>query len=228
MSIFTHMRYSKWITYCVAGAFLLLVACTDQEKQEENLTVGEKIARAHGFDQFGSINKLSYRFNVQRDTLVFGRDWQWWPKTGDVIYSRGSETVSFNQFQVDNEETKMIDQRFINDKYWLLFPFQLVWDADVSYVQKEDAEAPISGERMHHVVVSYSANGGYTPGDVYELFCDESWVIREWIFRRGGDPEPTIACTWENYVEFNGVKIATEHRNADESFRLFFTGLSIE
>lgn len=222
------MRLTKPQLLVLVLCILLLGSCTSTKDETTNLTVGEKIAKAHGIDQFPEINKMTYRFNVQRDTLLFGRDWQWWPKTGEVVYSRGADTVRFNQFQVESDDIKKTDQSFINDKYWLLFPFQLVWDADVSYIEKEDTSAPISGIKMHHVIVAYTQNGGYTPGDVYELFCDDNWIIQEWVFRRGGQEEPTIICTWEGYEDFNGVKIATEHRNEDGSFRLFFSGLAVE
>ena len=203
-----------------------VVSCTPSE--EQNLTVGERIAKAHGFDSFSDVTELKYTFNVQRDTLLFGRSWQWEPQSGDIVYSRDEERIEFNQFSDMDDEMKRIDHRFINDKYWLLFPFQLVWDTDVSYIQEENKPAPISGEVSHHVIVSYSANGGYTPGDVYELFCDDDWIIREWIFRRGGEAEPSIICTWEGYQEMNGMMIATDHRNQDGSFRLFFTGLEVK
>lgn len=203
------------------------VSCASPKEKESELTVAEKIANAHGLDAFYEINHLHYRFNVQRDTIYFGRSWDWSPKSGEVAFY-GSDTIHFNQHQVEVDSIKKIDQSFINDKYWLLFPFQLVWDTDVSYEQQEDKKGPISGEEFKHVVVTYTKDGGYTPGDVYELFCDDDWIIREWIFRRGGNMDPTIVTTWEDYQDFNGVKIATNHLNADGSFRLWFSDINVQ
>lgn len=214
-------------TGLILSVLWLAIACTGEETQE-NLTVGEKIAKAHGFDSFNKISMMEYTFNVQRDTLFFNRSWEWNINSGEIVYSRNDERVVFNQKEDKVDEIKTVDQRFINDKYWLLFPYHLVWDSDVSYVQEADKPAPISGKNMHHVVVSYAANGGYTPGDVYELYCDDDWIIREWVFRRGGEPEPTITCTWEGYEDLKGLKIATDHKNADGSFRLYFTNLKVE
>lgn len=211
-------------------AFLLVVSiaisCTPEKKESVELTIGEKIANAHGIEAFSTLNMLNYRFNVQRDTVYFGRSWQWSPKSGDVIFY-GNDTIAFNQHSVEEEVIKKVDQSFINDKYWLIFPFQLVWDSDVSLEQKEDKKAPISGQSYRHVIVSY-AQGGYTPGDVYELFCDEDWMIKEWIFRKQGAVEPTIITTWQDYQDFNGVKIATNHLNADGNFRLWFSELNLK
>jgi hypothetical protein len=203
------------------------MGCSSSEEQNDNLTIAEKIAKAHGLEAFSRLSQLHYRFNVQRDTIYFGRSWQWSPKSGEVVFY-GSDTVSFNQHLVEEESIKKIDQSFINDKYWLLFPFQLVWDTDVSFEQKDNKIGPITGQEFKHVVVTYTKDGGYTPGDVYELFCDEDWLIREWIFRRGGNVDPTIITTWEGYQDFNGIKIATNHVNADGSFRLWFSDINIQ
>ena len=217
-------------TYIIglASLIVLTAGCSSTQEQEAGKTVAEKIADAYGIDSFYKITQLNYRFNMQRDTIYFGRTWKWSPQSGEVAYFKGRDTIRYNQHRVEEESLKKTDQSFINDKYWLLFPFQLVWDTDVSWVQQEDKQGPISGETYKHVVVSYTKDGGYTPGDVYELFLDDDWIIREWIFRRSGNMDPTVITTWEAYREFNGVKIATNHLNADGSFRLWFSEVSVE
>jgi signal peptidase I len=222
------MKTSTPSLIALVFVIVLSAGCSVTQEQETEKTVAEKIAEAYGIDNFYKLTQLNYRFNVQRDTIYFGRSWQWRPQSGEVLAIKGKDTIRYNQHRVEEESAKKTDQSFINDKYWLLFPFQMVWDTDVSWEQKEDKAGPISGSTYRHVVVTYTKDGGYTPGDVYELFLDDDWIIREWIFRRGGTIDPTIVTTWEGYQNFNGVKIATNHLNADGSFRLWFSEISVE
>jgi len=214
----------KSLTPMLAVLGLVMACNVPATETTHELTPTEKIARAYGIDKFDNMGELDYTFNVQRDTILSGRSWRWRPSSGEVVSISNGDTVSYNNANV-GEDLKQVDHRFINDKYWLLFPFQLVWDSDMSFKLTEKQEAPISGKPMNHLVVTYGSEGGYTPGDVYELFLDDNWLIREWVFRKGGSEEPSLVTTWENYKDFDGIKIALDHYSKDRGFRLFFTNV---
>lgn len=204
-----------------------LFACsTKNVKQEEGkpLSDVEKIARAHGIENFNSINFLQYTFNVQRDTVVHGRTWNWQPKTGQIVYINEGDSSQFFANDVD-KVLQPTHHRFINDKYWLLFPFQLVWDSNINATNLGETIAPISKRKLTKITIQYGNEGGYTPGDVYDIFVDSDWIIREWVFRKGGQPEPSLTTTWEGYENMHGMLIATDHRSRDNNFRIFFTDL---
>jgi hypothetical protein len=203
------------------------MGCSSSEEQNDNLTIAEKIAKAHGLEAFSRLSQLHYRFNVQRDTIYFGRSWQWSPKSGEVVFY-GSDTVSFNQHLVEEESIKKIDQSFINDKYWLLFPFQLVWDSNVTFTNMGAQKAPLSGNQLTKLIVLYGDDGGYTPGDAYDLYLDENWIIREWEFRKSGKESPGSMISWESYADFNGIKVATDHYNNNSGLRIFFSNIKFE
>ncbi|MFD2516582.1 hypothetical protein [Salinimicrobium flavum] len=206
-------------------AFLLLIITSCAEKEEKSVV--EKIAEAHGLDQFEEIEELRFTFNVKvNDSLRTSRAWTWNPKTNMVTLTTPDSTVTYNH-KTEASENQQTDQRFINDQYWLLFPFHLVWD-EMDWEHTEEATAPISGDSMQKVTVTYPDGAGYTPGDVYEIYFGDDHIIREWIYRSGGSTENLFPATWEGYKEFNGLYISTMHRNADGSFELFFTEVSIE
>jgi hypothetical protein len=125
------------------------------------------------------------------------------------------------------EELPTIDGGFINDKYWLMFPFQLVWDTGYTYTIMENIPAPISGQSSTQLTIVYNQEDGYTPGDAYDLFLDENYLIKEWVFRKGNGIEGR-PLTWENEKDFNGVKFATEHKNDDSIKFIWFTGIEVE
>jgi hypothetical protein len=53
-------------------------------------------------------------------------------------------------------------------------------------------------------------------------------MVREWVYHRKASAEPTLMTTWEDYQDFEGLKIAKDHRSKDGKFRLYFTDVRVE
>lgn len=218
-------------TFLAVLIMFSLAACKNESEKKtsepaKELSIVEKIARANGLDNFDNLNELHFTFNVKvNDSLRTSRQWIWKTKTNEVTLTTKDSTVTYNH-KTEAEDHKWVDQRFINDQYWLLFPFHLVWD-DMDYKYTETATAPVSGETMQKVTITYPPTAGYTPGDMYEVYFGGEYMIREWVYMSGGNTENPFAATWENYKDFNGIKIATRHKNKDGSFELYFDGIEV-
>ena len=52
--------------------------------------------------------------------------------------------------------------------------------------------------------------------------------MREWVFRKGNSAEPTMTTTFENYEDFNGLKIAKDHKMAEGEFNLYFSNIKVK
>ncbi|WP_372937336.1 hypothetical protein [Seonamhaeicola sp.] len=185
-------------------AFILLILGFSCQKEP---TVTQKIAKAHGFENWDKVTNMSFTFGEKRS-------WKWSVKTNDIILTTKEDTISYNQTLVDSTSLTA-DRAFINDKFWLLIPFQLVWDKTASISQMVKETSPINKTIMNKITITYPNNGGYTPGDAYDIFFDDDYIIREWIFRRGNTKEPSLINTFENYQNFNGIKIALNHKTLD-------------
>jgi hypothetical protein len=209
----------------------LIFGCSNKNYdnvETKSLSDIEKVAKAYGFENFNKIKQLQYTFNVARyDTLLVARSWLWNKETGDITMINNQDTVTYRQANI-TDELKKADHRFINDKYWLLFPFQLIWDSNMSYKNMGSQKAPISGNQLIKLTVQYGDDGGYTPGDAYDLYLDKDWIIREWEFRKTNKEAPGSAITWEGYTIFNGITVATEHNNKDSGLRIYFTDVKFE
>ncbi|WP_295180656.1 hypothetical protein [uncultured Christiangramia sp.] len=214
-------------------AGIALISCNEDRKKEvtpeenPNLEVHEKIAMVNGFEEFDSIKKIKFTFNVKvNDSIRSERRWNWNVGTNKISLTENDSVMSYTRKDSLAEDKKYIDQRFVNDSYWLLFPFQLKWSlADLSDPKK--ATAPISGDKMQMLTVSYPKDGGYTPGDSYDIYFDDEFMIREWVYK-SSDGGREMATTWEDYKDFKGIKIATMHKSKDDSFELFFDDISVE
>src|SRR5690606_5102632 len=190
---------------------LVLVAC-DASRRDEAQSLPLQVAEAYGFDRMDQVESFEYTWNVRgEDGTVRSRRWNWNVRTGEVDYSGPDTVVRYNIADKDTA-LRAIDHRFINDKYWLLFPFQLAWDTGYEYETLPDQTAPISGDNATKLTIRYNNEDGYTPGDAYDLYLDEDNRIIEWVFRKG-NAESGRAMTWENVRDFNGIKIALDHKD---------------
>jgi len=209
---------------------LILFSCKKNDEKptkKEPLGVNEMIAIAHGIEHWNKVEEIHFTFNVNRGESHFERSWIWKPKTKDITRILNEDTLRFNQNQMDSIALKA-DANFINDKYWLLAPFNLVWDEGTTFTQKDSVTAPISKKPMQQLTVVYGEEGGYTPGDAYDFFFENDFLIKEWIFRKGNEPTPGITSTWENYEDHHGLKIATMHQTSDGAFKLHFTNIEVK
>lgn len=202
------------------------VSVTPSEEKKE-LIAAEHIAKVYGIDKWKDVEEIDFTFNVDTDGNHSERSWQWHPKSNDVIMMTEKDTVRYNRASVDSLSLKA-DRAFINDKFWLLSPFQLVWDEDVHISVPVKEAAPISKTQLNKITLTYLGDQGYTPGDAYDFFYDDDYMIKEWNYRKGNSKEPTMSTTFENYEDFNGIKIAKDHKKGDADWKLFFTGIKVK
>jgi hypothetical protein len=218
--------------------FVLIIACqqpksNNDKKEEQNneiVTLSDKIAEANGLDQWNEVDSLTYEFIVEmKGETIARRKWSWKPGIDEVTMLDTAidslESITYNR--AEKENFKDIDQKFINDQYWLIYPFHLVWDNNIKKSIKKNVKAPLSGIEMTELTVSYGKDTGYTPGDTYKVYVDDEHIIREWSYFPHGSDEPRMTTTWEDYNEIQGIKIAKTHQNEDGSFKILFDNISV-
>jgi len=237
MSIFIEQLQNKIIMKKILSLSMLLLlfaGCKNESKKadlSEELSPAEetiitKIAYTNGFENFEKVNQLNFTFNVKvNDTVRSQRSWKWYPKENKIELTENDETFSYIKKEPLDEQSKAADQKFINDSYWLLFPYQLMWSNFESEFH-QSATAPISLKQMQGLTVNYSSDGGYTPGDTYRLYLSDDLMVREWTYESSGGR--TLSTTWEDYETFNGITISKMHKSEDGSFQLYFTDIELK
>ncbi len=198
---------------------------TDSIAMAEN--TAEKIARANGFDVWKNVSEIAFTFNVDRGENHFDRSWVWKPKTEDVRFMSAKDTLNYNRLKMDSLTMKT-DRAFINDKYWLLAPYQIMWDEGTSFSEKENVVSPISKDTLNQLTIVYGNDGGYTPGDAYDFFYDKNYKIKEWNYRQGNSEAVSMSTTWEDYENFKGLEIAKMHKDSTGNLKLYFTNISVK
>ena len=224
------MRYFILITITIG--LLLGTGCAYIQPQA---SVAQRIGDAYGVENFDQVEELRYTFNVQLGEKQISRSWNWQPANDRVVFNGtaaqgGPLTYERGKLQIEPmARRKKVDAWFINDLYWLVFPFQLVWDPNVKVEGVSGRhKMPIGDGDAEKIMVTYPATGGYTPGDIYELFVDDEYRILQWIYRKGGAPEATRISTWEDHRRFGMITISLNRRGPDESFRVWFTDVAVK
>jgi hypothetical protein len=194
--------------------------------------LADRIAERYGSGRFGNVTALHYTFHVKFGDKHIEREWTWHPKQDSVEY-RGPDAKGVmlkaaysrkNAYSMGSEAVATIDKSFINDQYWLLFPLHLKWDKDLT-LKASASDRP--GEAWH-LMAMYPSQGGYTPGDAYDLFVDSAATLKRWIFRKGNAPEATNEVTWEAPVEKGGLFLSLAHQGIGKDFKLWFTDVTVD
>lgn len=214
------------------GILFLCSSCKSDKKEtvlepETPLTTAEKIAHAYGIDHWSKVQEIAFTFNVDKDSTHFERSWIWQPKTNLVTHISTNDTIQYNRTKLDSISIAT-DKAFINDKYWLLAPFNLVWDEGTNFSEPVKEMSPISKKTLNKITLTYSNEGGYTPGDAYDLYYNNNYLIEEWVYRKANAKVPTLITTWENNKNFHNLIISLNHAKADNNWELFFTNVSIK
>jgi hypothetical protein len=202
--------------------------------------IADQIAKTYGLDSFGQIEAIRYTWNAQFPGVNISRSWVWEPKTGQVSYEgkdkdgkpvKASYVRSQLASQPDNVKNE-IEPAFVNDQYWLLFPFHVVWDSSPNVEDAGMHKLPLGKASAEQVVVKYPAEaGGYTPGDTWELYVGKDNRVEEFIYRRGGDKKPSVViATWAGYKKAGPLLISTEHRGTADGkpLHLFFSDVAVK
>ena len=215
-------------------AFLLTVGMTGcaGHSKERGMTVRQHIAESYGFQYFGEVEKIQYRFNVKIGEKLINRFWIWEPHPDRVTFKGMDyqEAVTYNRDEIEDTESnklKKIDAWFINDNYWLLFPYHVAWDTNAKVEDIGRKALPMGAGKTRCVVVSYPATGGYTPGDVYDLYLDDQYRLVQWVYRRGGSEKPTRISTWEEHRKVGPLTVSLNHQGEDQNFRVWFTTVGV-
>jgi len=200
----------------------------------------DQLAKTYGLDSWSQMDAIRYTFNldVPAFKLTLSRTWTWEPKTGQVTYETKDKDgkpvkVTYNRSQLNSAPANVKDEiepAFVNDNYWLVFPFHVYWDTSANVTVKNGQKLPIGKGTAKLVSVKYPAEvGGYTPGDTWDLYVGKDGRIGEFVYRRGGPKKPSnVTTTWAGYKKAGPLLVSTEHRGTADAnpAHIFFSNVA--
>ncbi|HEX3537334.1 MAG TPA: hypothetical protein VHU15_11260 [Stellaceae bacterium] len=197
---------------------LLVLPATAWAQQRP--AIADQMAKTFGLDSFGKIEGIRYTFNAELPGVKVSRKWEWNPKTDSVSYEGQDKEgkpvkAAYQRSQIGSESDAVkneIDPAFVNDQYWLIFPFHVVWDTSATIEDAGKQNLPQGKGTAEKIVVKYPADGGYSEGDTWDLYVGPDKRIQEFVFHRGGPKKPsTVIAAWAGYKKAGPLLVSTDH-----------------
>jgi hypothetical protein len=204
----------------LTGFWVLVLAATSWAQQRPPII--EEIAKTYGLDSWGQIEAIRYTWNGEiPGVFKISRSWEWEPKTNRISYEgkdkdgkpvKATFTVSDQSSQSDLVKN-VVQPAFVNDNYWLLFPFHAYWDTSAAVTDAGMTKLPLGSGSARLVAVKYPAEaGGYTPGDTWELYVGKDNRVEQMAYHRGGPTKPSLVMArWAGYKKAGPLLISTDH-----------------
>lgn len=230
------LRGSTTIRFLVLG---MLVFALNSWAQTPS-PIAQKIAKTYGVDSWNQIQAIRYTWNAQFPGVNISRSWLWEPQTGQVTFEGKSKDgkpvkITYDSAKLSSQPANVKDEiepSFINDQYWLLFPFHACWDTSATVADEGMHKLPIGKGSADLVRVKYpAAAGGYTPGDTWDLYIGKGNRVEQFVYHRGGTTKPSVViATWAGYKKAGPILISTEHRGTADGkpLHLFFTNVAVK
>ena len=89
---------------------------------------------------------------------------------------------------------------------------------------------PLGKGSAKRIVVTYPPEGGYNPGDTWELFVGADNRIREFTYHRGGDPKPAAVFSVDDYRKAGPLLVPLNRQGTfmGKQVRVFFSDVSVK
>jgi hypothetical protein len=201
----------------------------------------EKVAKAYGLDSYDKIDAIRYTWNIDIPGLFKAtHKWEWEPKTGKINFESTDKDgkpvkVSYDSSQLSGQSDQVkneVEPAFVNDNYWLIFPFHAYWDKSATITNEGTKKLPIGAGSATLVSVKYPQEaGGYTPGDTWDLYVGKDYRVVQFVYHRGGPKPPQlVTASWTGYKKAGALLVSTEHRgNADgKPLHLWITNVAVK
>ena len=197
--------------------------------------IADKMAKTHGLDSFGQIEGIRYTFNVERPGANVSRSWEWNPKTDSVSYEGKDKdgkpvTASYQRSQATGVPED-IDANFLNDQYWLLLPFHVIWDTSATVTDEGMQKLPLGNGSGEKLVVKYPSDGGYSPGDTWDVYVGADGRVQEFVWHRGGPKKPSVVIApWTDYKKAGPLLFSLDHQSKadDTPVHIFFSNVAVK
>jgi hypothetical protein len=222
------------------GVLLLGVLCLPAGvSAQQRPAIADKIAKTYGFDSWDQVEAIRYTYNLEAGPVKLSRSWVWEPKTDQITYEGKDKAgnpvkITYSRSQLASQSAfvkEEVDPGFFNDQYTLLFPFHLVWDTGATVTDAGMHKLTLGKGSAEKVVVKYPSEGGYAPGDTWELHVGTDGRIQELVFHRGGPLKPSVVIlTWAGHKKAGPLLFSTDKRGTADGkpAHVFFSNVAVK
>jgi hypothetical protein len=218
-----------------AGMLLALPAASAAEPP----SIAEQIAKAYGLGSWEKVETLRYTWNIELPGgKTISNKWEWSPKTNTVSFdgkdkAGNSVKVTYQRSQLDSQSDvvkKEVDPQFANDQYWTLLPFHLLWDG-AAPTDDGQQKLPIGEGTAQRIAMKYPSEGGYQPGDTWDLYIGPDKRIVQITYHRGApNPPHLVSAKYTDYKKAGPLLFSIDHPGVvdGKDFKITLSGVSVK
>jgi len=206
-------------------AFGMVLVLPEVSRAEPSQPIAEQIAKTYGIDSFGQIEAIRFTWNRELSGSKISHKWEWSPKTDTVSYEgkdkEGKEVkATYRRSELGSQSDaikNVIDPAFVNDQYWFILPFHFVWDGPTA-TNEGMQKLPTGDASAQRVVMKYPSEGGYQPGDTWDLYVGADKRIEAIVYHRGAPnpPPKLVIATYADYKKAGPLLFSTDHRGTED------------
>ena len=195
----------------------LLLAPNLQAQPKSADELADAVMKANGSDQWPKVKIIRWTFGGKNKHV-----WNLKENTDTVTIGDKTQTIRIDQ-KPTNDDDKKLFGRWTNDSYWLIAPLKI---KDPGVMLSTTADEKIEGKDYHVLHLKFQ-DVGMTPGDQYNMYIDpKTMLVSYWDYIPSASKK--TRWSWEGYKDFNGLKIATEHKFAGSDRKLEMTDVAVE
>jgi hypothetical protein len=223
------------------GFWVLVLAANSWGQTPQRAPILDQVAKTYGVDSWDKIDAIRYTWNVDITGLFkASHKWEWEPKTGKITFETADKDgkpvkVTYDSSQLSSQPDQVkneVEPAFVNDNYWLLFPFHAYWDKSASAIDQGKFNLPVGPGMAELLPIKYPAEvGGFTPGDTWDLYVGKDNRVEYFVYHRGGAKPPSrVLATWGGYKKAGPILISTEHRGTADGkpLHLWITDVAVK
>lgn len=190
-----------------------------ENSDPEAIALADKVIAAHGgAEAWNEKRYISWNFLGVRDLI-----WDKYTGLVRIDFPRATTQyiVNINQdtgrvkvseeLIVDQDSLKKMlnqaEQIWVNDSYWLVFPFKLK-DPGVQ-LKYQGNDTTLAGEPAEVIALQFDSVG-FTPQNKYLAYINpETHLIMQWdYYQNASDSAAAFQQLWSDYKDFDGIKLA--------------------
>lgn len=215
------MRASTFLHTLAVATLALAVPSVVPAADEAANKLADAVMKASGGAVWPSVKRIRFSFVVgepgKTEPLLLARhDWDLQTYTDTVSWTDKKATIDLCSPElITSADDKAALARWTNDSYWLVAPLKL---RDKGVTLSYGGKQTVDGREFEILNVSFQ-NVGVTSADRYTMYIDaKTSLIAKWDYMPG--PDKKITSAWEDYRDFNGLKLATKHDFAGKTITL--------
>src|ERR1700681_800625 len=145
------MRNARRLT--MMGLLLCgVLALAPNSWAQQRAPILDQVAKTYGIDSWDQVEAIRYTWNGEITGLFkAAHKWEWEPKTNKVSFEglgKDAKPVKVSYVRTDlgsqtDAVKNEVDPSFINDNYWVLFPFHAYWDKSATVIDQGKFNLPL-------------------------------------------------------------------------------------